>query len=165
MEAYPTPVILATMASSIRNSLVGSTTTKQSFIHGRFLTRFPNDSYFMYLKPNYYLMTREQRPIYNITRIPVQVSKWRCISNVELPAINSVPTRFQKSFQKDDYLVIFWKDLNNILDLGDSKIHLLLKMITQPFLWIPDWDTFKFNLSRGVIEAPLLMYARCILKG
>lgn len=75
MDAYTTPVILATMASSIRNSLVGSTTTIQSFIHGRFLTRFLNDSYFMYLKPNNYLMTREQRPIYNITRIPVQVSK------------------------------------------------------------------------------------------
>lgn len=42
----------------------------QSFIYGRFLTRFP---YFMYLKANNYLMTREQRPIYNITGIPVQV--------------------------------------------------------------------------------------------
>lgn len=35
--------------------------------------KIPNDSYFMYLKANYYLMTREQRPIYNITGIPVQV--------------------------------------------------------------------------------------------
>lgn len=128
MDAYTTPVILATMASSIRNSLVGSTTTIQSFIHGRFLTRFLNDSYFMYLKPNNYLMTREQRPIYTSPSFQVKVHY-----NVELPAINSVPTRFQKSFQKDDYLVIFWRDLGNILDLGDSKLHLLLKMITQPF--------------------------------
>lgn len=35
--------------------------------------KIPNDSYFMYLKANNYLMTREQRPIYNITGIPVQV--------------------------------------------------------------------------------------------
>lgn len=82
-----------------------------------------------------------------------------------MPAINSVPTRFQESFQKGNYLVIFWKDLDNILDLGDSKIHSLLKMITQPFLWIPDRDTSRLNLSRGVIEAFLLMYTRCILKG
>lgn len=60
---------------------------------------------------------------------------------------------------------MFWKDLDNILDLGDSKIHSLFKMITQPFLWISDRDTFKLDLSRGVIEAPLLMYGQCILKG
>lgn len=131
--------------------------------------KIPNDSYFMYLKTNYYLMTREQRPIYNITGIPVQV----CFQvnvyfyNVDLhaPPLTQCRPDFRKAFKKDNYLVIFWKDLDNILDLGDSKIHSLLKMITQPFLWIPDRDTSRLNLSRGVIEAFLLMYTRCILKG
>lgn len=82
-----------------------------------------------------------------------------------MPAINSVPTRFQESFQKRQLSRYFLERSRQHLDLGDSKIHSLLKMITQPFLWIPDRDTSRLNLSRGVIEAFLLMHTRCILKG
>lgn len=38
-----------------------------TILHSRTVpNKIPNDSYFMYLKANYYLMTREQRPIYNV---------------------------------------------------------------------------------------------------
>lgn len=82
-----------------------------------------------------------------------------------MPAINSVPTRFQESFQKRQLSRYFLERSRQHFGSWRQQNTFIVKNDYSTILWIPDRDTSRLNLSRGVIEAFLLMHTRCILIG